>query len=102
MRWRKPLTDWRATASLNNLDSVFSVMDEMNNLELASYIAVVAGALNWIFTGLGMLSEGSRTVYNPVYRFANAVGVPEIESVFYLLVGFAALYQIYFGYRMYQ
>jgi uncharacterized membrane protein YuzA (DUF378 family) len=77
-------------------------MDEMNRLELASYVVVVAGALNWIFTGMGMLSNGSRTVYNPVYQLANAVRVPEIEAVFYLIVGFAALYQIYFGYRLYR
>lgn len=77
-------------------------MDEMNQLELASYIVVVAGALNWVFTGLGMLSQGSRTVYNPIYQLATAVGVPELESAFYLVVGFSALYQIYFGYRMYR
>ena len=77
-------------------------MENMNKLELSSYILVVIGALNWIFTGMGMLSSGSRTVYNPLYQFANLVGVPEIEPVFYLIVGLAALYQVYFGYRIYE
>jgi len=76
-------------------------MENMNKLELGSYILVVVGALSWIFTGMGMLSSGSRTIYNPVYQFANLIGVPEIESVFYLVVGLAALYQVYFGYRIY-
>lgn len=74
----------------------------MNDFELASYVLVVAGSLNWVFAGAGMLSEGSRTVYNPIYQLAATLGFPEIEAVFYLLVGFAALYQIYFGYRLYQ
>ena len=77
-------------------------MDEMNRLELASYVMIVVGALNWIFTGMGILSMGSRTVYNPIYQLANALSLPEIEAIFYLLVGFAALYQIYFGYRLYK
>ncbi|MFB6116263.1 MAG: hypothetical protein ABEK10_02015 [Candidatus Nanosalina sp.] len=77
-------------------------MDEMNQLELASYIVVVAGALNWAFAGLGMLSEGSRTAYNPIYQLANTVGAPQLEAVFYLMVGFSALYQIYFGYQVYR
>lgn len=74
----------------------------MNRLELGSYILVVAGALNWAFTGLGMLSQSSRTVYNPVNRFVSVLGVPQLEGLFYLLVGFSALYQIYFGYQAYR
>lgn len=77
-------------------------MDEMNKLEMGSYILVVAGALNWAFTGLGMLSQGSRTVYNPIYQLSSLLGTPQLEAIFYVAVGFSALYQIYFGYQVYR
>ena len=77
-------------------------MDEMNQLELASYVLIVAGALNWTLTGLSIFATSARTTYNPVYMISQVIGVSVIEPAFYLIVGLAGLYQIYFGYRMYQ
>lgn len=72
-------------------------MDNMNQLELASYVLVVVGALNWGLQGLSTLSE---TNLNLVNLLATAVGVSSLEPVVYLLVGLAGLYQVYFGYQI--
>jgi len=75
-------------------------MEDMNQLELASYILIVVGAVNWALVGLSQFATSTRTAYNPVYLVSDAVGVTMLEPVLYLLVGLAGLYQIYFGYRM--
>jgi uncharacterized membrane protein YuzA (DUF378 family) len=74
-------------------------MEDMNQLELASYVLVIIGALNWGLDGLGTLAE---TNLNVVDLLANAVGVSQLAPAVYLLVGLAGLYQVYFGYQMYQ
>lgn len=74
--------------------------EEMNHLELASYILIVVGAVNWALVGLSLFETSTRTAYNPVYLVSEAIGVTMLEPVIYLLVGLAGLYQIYFGYRM--
>jgi len=75
-------------------------MDEMNQLELASYVLIVVGAVNWALVGLSQFATSTRTAYNPVYLVSEAVGLTVLEPVVYVLVGLAGLYQIYFGYRM--
>jgi uncharacterized membrane protein YuzA (DUF378 family) len=74
-------------------------MDNMNRLELGSYILVLVGGITW---GLEGLSSFVPTSLNPVDLLAEAIGVPELASGVYLLVGLSALYQVYFGYEMYQ
>ena len=82
------------------------IMDDMNQLELASYVLVIIGAFNWGLQGLGTLAE---TNLNLVSLLAGAVGVSVtfdslvvLEPAVYLLVGLAGLYQVYFGYQMYE
>ena len=76
------------------------MMEDLNRLEKASHILVLIGALNWMFTGLGILSQGSRTVYNPVFQISSFLGLPVLEAVVYTLVGFSALYQIHFNFEL--
>ncbi|EGQ43683.1 MAG: hypothetical protein J07AB43_16740 [Candidatus Nanosalina sp. J07AB43] len=71
-----------------------------NRLEKGSRILVLIGALNWMFTGLGLISQGSRTVYNPVFQISSLLGIPIFEAVIYTLVGFSALYQIHFNFEL--
>ena len=75
------------------------IMDDMNQLELASYVLVIIGALNWGLQGLGTLADMNLNLVN---LLAGAVGVSVLEPVVYLLVGLAGLYQVYFGYQMYE
>ena len=74
-------------------------MEDMNQIELASYVLVVIGALNWGLDGLGYFTDMS---LNVVDLLAGAVGVEVLAPAVYLLVGLAGLYQVYFGYQTYQ
>lgn len=74
-------------------------MEDMNQLELVSYVLVVIGALNWGLEGLGSFAEMNLNVVN---LLAGAVGVDLLAPAVYVLVGLAGLYQVYFGYQMYQ
>ncbi|WP_414837280.1 DUF378 domain-containing protein [Candidatus Nanosalina sp. VS9-1] len=71
----------------------------MNQIELASYVLVVIGALNWGLDGLGTFTEMN---LNVVDLLASVVGVEVLAPAVYLLVGLAGLYQVYFGYQTYQ
>mgnify|MGYP006298122325 CR=1 FL=1 len=74
-------------------------MEDMNQIELASYVLIVVGALNWGLEGLGSFAEMN---LNVVDLLAGAVGVEVLAPAVYLLVGLAGLYQVYFGYQMYN
>jgi uncharacterized membrane protein YuzA (DUF378 family) len=78
-------------------------MDELDYLDWASLVLVVVGAVNWGLVGLGQLTGAGADQYNLVYLIFNSfAGFPQIESVIYLLVGLAGLYQVYFGYQLYE
>lgn len=77
-------------------------MEDMNQLELTSYVLVVIGALNWGLQGLGTLTEMGDPGLNVVELLASVVGVEALAPAVYLLVGLAGLYQVYFGYQSYQ
>ncbi|MFB6203198.1 MAG: DUF378 domain-containing protein [Candidatus Nanohaloarchaea archaeon] len=77
-------------------------MSEVNYLEWSSLALVVAGALNWGLVALGQLSGEGRNAYNLVYLISQAAGTGAIESGFYVIVGLAGLYQVYFGYELYE
>jgi uncharacterized membrane protein YuzA (DUF378 family) len=74
-------------------------MEDMNQLELGSYILVIIGALNWGLEGLGSFAGMD---LNVVDLLAGAVGTDVLASSVYLLVGLAGLYQVYFGYQLYE
>ncbi len=75
-------------------------MDDVNYLDWTSLALIVVGALNWGLQGLGYFVEENLNIINLV--FDGALGAPELEAALYLLVGLAGLYQVYFGYELYE
>lgn len=79
------------------------MMEEIDYFDWASLVLVVVGAVNWGLVGLGQLTEAGADQYNLVYLIFNSfAGLPQAESVIYMLVGLAGLYQVYFGYQLYE
>lgn len=74
-------------------------MADVNYLDWASLVLVIVGALNWGLVGLGSLTGGD---YNLVNLLLGGVMGGQLEALVYLLVGLSGLYQIYFGYELYD
>lgn len=74
-------------------------MDEVNYLDWASLVLVIVGAVNWGLVGLG---EFVGTNLNVVDLLLGGVAGGQVEALVYLLVGLAGLYQVYFGYQLYE
>jgi len=74
-------------------------MEDVNYLDWASLVLVIVGALNWGLVGLGSLTGGD---YNLVNLLLGGVMGGQLEALVYLLVGLSGLYQIYFGYELYD
>lgn len=75
-------------------------MDEVNYLDWGSLVLVVVGAINWGLEGLGYFVGENLNVVNLLLE--QTAGLPEAENAVYLLVGLAGLYQVYFGYQLYE
>jgi uncharacterized membrane protein YuzA (DUF378 family) len=75
-------------------------MSEVNYLDWVSLGLIIIGAINWGLEGLGTFADMNLNVVNLV--FAQMLGVPEFEAAIYLIVGLSGLYQIYFGYELYD
>lgn len=67
-------------------------------LDWLSLALVIIGGLNWGLIGLGhFVNEGANwNVVNLIFEDFAA-----IEAIVYLLVGLAALYELYFAYQLY-
>jgi uncharacterized membrane protein YuzA (DUF378 family) len=76
-------------------------MDEVNYLDWASLVLVIVGAVNWGLVGLGQISGAGSDAYNVVNLLLGSLGAP-VEAIVYLLVGLSGLYQVYFGYQLYE
>ncbi|MFB6100539.1 MAG: DUF378 domain-containing protein [Candidatus Nanohalobium sp.] len=77
-------------------------MDEVNILDWASLVLIIIGAVNWGLVGLSIISGApSRNAYNLVNQLLGPLGT-QFEAVVYLLVGLSGLYQVYFGYQIYE
>ena len=76
-------------------------MENLDYIDWASLVLVTVGAVNWGLVGLGQLTGASDT-YNIVNILLGGIMGGQVESVVYLLVGLAGLYQIYFGYQLYE
>lgn len=75
----------------------------MRNLDLLDWstlVLVIVGAVNWGLVGIGQLANLGGDTYNLVNILLGSY--PDIEAAFYLLVGLAGLYQIYFGVQLYE
>lgn len=73
-------------------------MADVNYLDWASLVLVIVGALNWGLVGLGQFTGQNLNLVN---MLLNPVS-PQLEALVYLLVGLSGLYQIYFGYELYE
>lgn len=75
-------------------------MRDLDYFDWASLVLVTVGAVNWGLVGLGRLADSGGDTYNLINI---ALGtVPELESVIYILIGLAGLYQVYFGFQLYE
>ncbi len=77
-------------------------MEELDYLDWASLILVIVGAVNWGLVGLGQFTGAGGDTYNLVYLLLGGVMDGQVESLVYVLVGLAGLYQVYFGYQIYE
>lgn len=74
-------------------------MADVNELDLTSLVLVIVGALNWGLEGLGSFAD---TNLNIVNLLLGGVAGGQVEALVYVLVGLAGLYQVYFGYQLYE
>ncbi len=77
-------------------------MAEVNYLDWASLVLVIVGALNWGLVGLGLFAANDPDTYNLVNMVLGGVSGGQLEALVYLLVGLAGLYQVYFGWQLYE
>ena len=68
-----------------------------NWLDWLSLALVVVGALNWGLVGIGNFLGGNWNLVTMVFG-----SIPVIESLIYVLVGLAAVYELYFAYQLYD
>lgn len=64
-------------------------------LDWLSLALVVVGAVNWGLVGLGLFLDANWNLVNILFG-----GVPALESLIYVLVGFAGVYELYFAYQL--
>lgn len=76
-------------------------MDDVNYLDWASLVLIIIGAVNWGLVGLGQISGARPNEYNLVNLLLGQLNLP-LEALVYLLVGLSGLYQVYFGYQLYE
>lgn len=72
-------------------------MSKFGLLDRISLVAVVVGSVNLGFKGLGLASDRTLEPAEVVLG-----GYEPLQVFFYLFVGLSGLYQIYFGYRLYE
>ena len=65
-------------------------------LDWVSLALVIVGAINWGLVGLGGFVGSNFNLVNLLLG-----GFPVLESLVYVLVGLAGLYELYFGYQLY-
>lgn len=75
-------------------------MAEVDYLDLGSLVLVIVGALNWGLVGLSEFAP--RESLNVFEILLGGVAGGQLEALVYLLVGLSGLYQIYFGYELYE
>lgn len=66
-------------------------------LDWASLVLVIVGALNWGLVGIGGFLEANWNVVNLIFG-----SIPALESLIYVVVGLAGLYELYFAYQLYS
>ncbi|MFB6191088.1 MAG: DUF378 domain-containing protein [Candidatus Nanohaloarchaea archaeon] len=74
-------------------------MADVNYLDWTSLVLVIVGALNWGLVGLGSFTGSNLNIVNIIL---GGVAGGQLEALVYVLVGLAGLYQVYFGYELYE
>lgn len=74
-------------------------MADVNYLDWASLVLIIFGALNWGLEGLGQFTNQN---LNLIELLLGGYMGGQLEALVYLLVGLSGLYQIYFGYELYD
>ena len=77
-------------------------MKDVNYLDWTSLILIIIGAVNWGLVGLGVVSGAGPDAYNVVNLLLGSVAGGQLEAIIYILVGLSGLYQVYFGYQLYE
>lgn len=75
-------------------------MKEVNKLDYASLLLIIAGAINWGLEGLGYFADQNLNLVNLI--FVQGLNITIVEPVLYVLIGLSGLYQVYFGYELYD
>ncbi|GAB7095382.1 hypothetical protein JCM30237_25350 [Halolamina litorea] len=66
-------------------------------LDWVSLTLVIVGAINWGLVGLGGFVDANWNLVNLIFG-----SIPTLESIVYVLVGLAGLYELYFAYQLYD
>jgi len=77
-------------------------MDKPDYFDLASLTLVILGAVNWGLAGLGQFTGTGLDTYNVINIFLGGYMNGQLEALVYMLIGLAGLYQVYFGYQLYE
>ncbi len=65
-------------------------------LDWLTLILVIVGAVNWGLVGIGMYLNANWNLVNLLLG-----GFPVIESLVYVVVGLAGIYELYFAYQLF-
>ncbi len=68
----------------------------VNTIDWLSLILVIVGGLNWGLVGIGNFFNANWNLVNLLFG-----SIPPLESLIYVVVGVAALYELYFAYQLY-
>ena len=68
-----------------------------NGLDWASLVLVIVGAINWGLVGVGNFLGSNWNLVEMIFG-----SIPALESLIYVLVGLAGLYELYFAYQLYD
>ena len=68
----------------------------VNAIDWLSLILVIVGGLNWGLVGIGNFLNANWNLVNMLFG-----SIPTLESLIYVLVGAAALYELYFAFQLY-
>lgn len=66
-------------------------------LDWLSMALVIVGAINWGLVGIGNFVDANWNLVNVLLG-----SFPAVESLVYVLVGLAGLYELYFAYQLYD
>jgi len=77
-------------------------MNDVNYLDWTSLILIIIGAVNWGLVGLGTVSGQGPDAFNVVQLLFGNIAAGQLEAIIYILVGLSGLYQVYFGYQLYE